>query len=156
MGRRRRSVLPEHSAQQERLRTAVRRYVKGHRGQNKKVAELLRRPASFVTEYMDGEYQPNLDESLLLMRYLGWTLDKQLTEVLPPPDAELVAALHDPEVLTLAKALSRAGSQVRDVAIELATMALDRDLTPSGAQSGAPRHAPTPEGSTRAARARRR
>lgn len=86
---------------EERLRTAIAKYVRpdGGRsggGRNKALADYLGRPASWVTEYIDGENHANLDTSLALMRFLDWTLTENLKGVVVPNlDPRFLDAMRD-------------------------------------------------------------
>lgn len=109
---------------EEELRRAITIRVRGHRGQNKALAKFMDRPQSWVSEYMAGLNHANLDTSLGLMRYLGWSLSEDLGEVVTPADDDLAQAMNDPEIVRLAKRLSRAEPSVRQLAIQLATFAV--------------------------------
>lgn len=134
MPRRRRGVL------EERLRAEIARRVRGHKGENKRLAEVLGRPPSWVTEYIDGENHANLDTSLVLMRYVGWSLDAELKDAVRPDiDPDVLAALGNEDVVTVVTDLLRLTRRPEALATVVATVRVTADLL------GAPK-SPAPTG----------
>lgn len=154
MPRRRRGIL------EERLRAEIARRVRGHKGENKHLAEALGRPPSWVTEYIDGENHANLDTSLALMRYVGWSLDAELKNALQPDiDPDLLAALRNEDVVTVVTDLLRLMQRPKALATVVATVRVTADLL-GAPKSSAPNvesvHETLPAASTRQGRAPRR
>jgi hypothetical protein len=88
-------------AEEERLRAAIGKWVRpdGVRSEhkrNKTVAEAIGRPASWVTEYINGQNHANLDTSLALMRFLGWSVEDDLSALVTRDiDPGLLLRLQD-------------------------------------------------------------
>lgn len=104
---------------EEKLRAAVGRYVRpdglrSEAGRNKAVAEAIGRPPSWVTEYINGENHANLDTSLALMRCLGWSLARDLKDVVAPPrlGSEAHANRHTRRAITLLTKMSDDGQKL--------------------------------------------
>lgn len=116
---------------EEVLRDAVGRFVRGKRGRSQQLADYLKRPSSWVTEYLDRQNHANLDTSLALMRFIGWRVDVELASFSPPPiDPDVLDALREPELVAALRALHSIGpGEVRRLQVELLQSLADAEHT---------------------------
>jgi len=89
-------------------------------GRNKALADAIGRPPSWVTEYINGENHANLDTSVALMRYLGWSLAENLSEVSDPPvPGDLAIALRDAETAEQVRAFLALPAHFRQILVAM-------------------------------------
>lgn len=143
---------------EERLWRAVILEIRGHRGRNKEVAAYIGRTSQWVSEFMSGRQYANLDTALALMRYLGWSLNVELRQVVVSASPEVLAACRDPEMLTLVSWLTKAKPEERKLAIQLAAVATghESDDLQASARTNEPRTSPSLTTTPRKGRDRRR
>lgn len=108
---------------EEKLWKSIIKEVRGRRGKNKEVAAAIGRTPQWVSEYMGGRQHANLDTALGLMRYLGWTVDKELRGFAAPENYDAIAACRDPEIVKVALWLYQAGQEARSMAVQLVAFA---------------------------------
>lgn len=130
--RRIRSAPPQDI--EEQLRAAVVRQVRGKPGANASLAKFLGVSAVFVSEYMSGDRKSaGLHRSVMIMRWLGISLNDYLLQIVAPPENDLTPSLHDPEVAAMVQAMIdlKAAPQLRR-AVLMSARAFVADLTSRG------------------------
>lgn len=145
---------------EERLRAAVKVYVRGpegdrsYQGRNKKVATAIGRPESWVTEYINGENHANLDTSLALMRFLGWSLTADLSGASGPSlDPELIAQLQDAETAERVRRFVALQAELQAVLVQMPPLG---DIARTPERSGESKSGPIREIRTKSAGSRNR
>lgn len=104
--------MPRHRGKlEERLRDAVAARIR-MRGDAAELARAIDKPQSFVTEYLAGAQHANLDTSIALAKYYGFSL-RMLTGLDDYP-------VHDAEIGALVEAYKGArSSELRDAALRI-------------------------------------
>lgn len=135
---------------EEKLRAEVRRFVRpdgvrAEQGRNQAIAKTIKKPASWVTEYINGRNHANLDVSVALMSALGVELSDLLGRTQRPDPLP-----RHPE-LDAYEALNAAGRR-----LALGHMQMLRDSFPRVPQPGSDEQTTRmPEGKERKERGRR-